>query len=138
MQSVSLIAAQNFLIGHKAWNKCSPLFNYFIISGEVLSIRLLEKSSSVFVTAARVMIFDSKHTMTRGAGLRHRVGIYVSTARTGAPVSPRRTVFHQRYVAVTASSGVLRIADVVDLAASGANEYVLRMPRIIGDKVARK
>ena len=93
MEPVSLIATENFLIRYKTWNECCPPFSYGVILGEVLSVWFFEESSSMFVAAVRIVIFDGKHAMPRRTGMEARICVDMSAVLAFAPVPPRRTVF---------------------------------------------
>src|SRR5712691_7274545 len=118
MESVRLISTKNVLIRDEIGNECSPLFSDRLKAGKVLSIWLLEKSTSMFVTAMRIVIFDCEHAMPRRTGIRPRISIEMSTARAGAPVSSRGTVFSQRSIAMTALSRSFAVGDFVQFAAT--------------------
>ena len=138
MEAVGLIAAENFLIGYKAWNECCPPFSYCLIPGKVLGIWLLEESTAVFVAAVRIVVFDSKHAMPRRAGIGSRICINMSATRAGASVPPRRAVFPQGGTTLTALSGALLVVDIIQFAATMANQDVFRVTRVIGNKIAGK
>src|SRR5258707_8335861 len=59
----------------------------------------------------------------------------MSAARAGAPIPPRRTVFLQGDITLAALSGTLLVVDFIQFTATGANQDVFRVTRVISNKI---
>ena len=138
VQPVGLVAGRNGLVGHEARRELLPSPGRFVGAGQILGVGLLEETSLVLRLAVRVVVLDGEQAVSEWTVGVSRIGIVMSAVRALATPPACRSGPLKRARAGHAAPGPFAVLDLVEVAARGADQDILRVAPVLGEQVARK